>query len=108
MEPEFQGKPSLLRHIPRAERVMMTWILPQSIRNIYRDHVLAQCNGKNVRNGPSLKAWTMKLKINQCAEPKVTCWNDKACDEGCSKHRKVCRGLRGNLPGSAAWAVMPR
>lgn len=39
MEPEFQGKPSLLRHIPRAGRVTMTWSSPQSIRKIYGDHV---------------------------------------------------------------------
>lgn len=56
-------------------------------------HVLAQCYDKNVRNGPSLKALIVKLKMNQCAELKVTCCNDKACDGGCSKHIKICKGL---------------
>lgn len=38
LELELQGKPSLLRHIPRAGRVMLTWRSPQSIRNICGDH----------------------------------------------------------------------
>lgn len=37
LELEFQGKSSLLRH--KAGRVMVTWMPPQSIRNIYGDLV---------------------------------------------------------------------
>lgn len=53
MEPEFQGKPSLLRHIPIAGRVMMTRLSPQSIKfmeTVY--HVPAQCYGKNIKKWP--------------------------------------------------------
>lgn len=56
-------------------------------------HVPAQCCGKNIRkNGPPLKTKTLKLKMNQCAELKITCFNAKACAED-SEHRKVCKSL---------------
>lgn len=71
LELELQGKPSLLRHIPRAGRVMLTWRPPQSIRNICGGH--KTCTSTTVIR-EECKKWLFPRGLGYETEDEPGCW----------------------------------